>query len=471
MSILTVGFGQQYSTIASAVNAAQSGDSVNVTAGTYTNDFVTIRKDLTLNAIGGTVIMAATVQPPDGKAILTEGGSGITVNIDGFAFTGATVPDRNGAGIRYEGGTLHIANAHFFNNENGILGGVDPNGIITIDHSEFDHNGVNGSGYTHNIYIGNIAAFSLTNSFSHDANIGHEVKSRAASNTITGNVILDNQSTSSYEIDLPNGGKALISGNIIQQGLNSENPNVIAYGEEGAVFGGSLVVSGNTIVNDLGRGPALWNATGVVAQFTNNAVYGFGNSALVNGPANANGTVTLGSRPLLIEGMPRAPNTAPVAPPLDPPLDPPQTGPSVFRFFDSRSGTQFLTASQTERDVLLATRPDLTSEGVGFGAVTDPSDAAASVYRFFDTSSGTHFFTSSATERDQVAATRADMTYEGVAFYQYSTPEPGAAAIYRFFDSNAGTHFFTSSPTERAAILSSRPDLITEGVAFYAPTT
>src|SRR4051812_44476657 len=106
MSTLTVGARQQYSTIAAAVNAAESNDTIDVQAGTYTNDFVSIYKNLTLNAIGGVVTMQATAQPPNGKAILTEGGPGLTVNVNGFAFTGATVPDGNGAGIRYEGGTL-----------------------------------------------------------------------------------------------------------------------------------------------------------------------------------------------------------------------------------------------------------------------------------------------------------------------------------------------------------------------------
>ena len=59
----------------------------------------------------------------------------------------------------------------------------------------------------------------------------------------------------------------------------------------------------------------------------------------------------------------------------------------IYSFFD--------TADATERDQLLATRPDLTFEGVGIDAVSlsaaDPN--AESVYRFFSTTDGTHFFT------------------------------------------------------------------------------
>src|SRR4051794_40876317 len=296
MSTLTVGAGQQYTTIAAAVNAAHDGDTVNVQAGTYTNDFVSVHKSLTLNAMGGVVKMNATVQPPNGKAILTEGAPGLTVNINGFSFTGAKVRDGNGAGIRYEGGTLNITNSYFANNQNGILGAPDPNGVTNIDHSEFDHNGA-GDGRTHNMYIGGIASFTLTNSYTHDAVVGHEVKSRALNNTITNNRILDNSGSASYEVDLPNGGNAVISGNTIQQSAQSQNSNIIAYGEEGMTgASNSLSVTGNTIVNDKGNGATLWNTGSGPATFSNNKLYG---ETSVSGPATQSGNMVLTARPTL----------------------------------------------------------------------------------------------------------------------------------------------------------------------------
>ncbi len=299
MSTLTVGAGQTYTTIAAAVGAAQAGDTINVQSGTYTNDFLNINKSLTLNAVGGVVTLAATVAPPNGKAILDEGGAGVAVSVNGFAFTGAAVSDMNGAGIRYEGGALTVSNSHFFNNQDGILAASDPNGTIAITNSEFDHNGA-GDGFSHNMYINDVKSFTLTNSYIHDASVGHEIKSRAESTTITGNRIFDNNSTSSYEIDLPNGGNAVISGNTIQQSAQSGNPTIIAYGEEGNLRSGtSLSVSGNTIVNDKSSGAALWNSTTATASFTNNSVYGFGSNPLVTGAASQSGTTVLGSRPVL----------------------------------------------------------------------------------------------------------------------------------------------------------------------------
>lgn len=111
----------------------------------------------------------------------------------------------------------------------------------------------------------------------------------------------------SYSIDLPNGGNATITGNLIQQGPQSQNSNIIAYGEEGSLHAGtSLTVAHNTVINDLGRGPVLWNATSgnSVATFSSNTVYGFGGTPLVNGAANQSGTTVLSMEPTLNENAP-----------------------------------------------------------------------------------------------------------------------------------------------------------------------
>ena len=223
MSVITAGPNGQFLTIQEAVASASPGDTVEVQAGIYTNDFTTIRQSITLQAVGGQVQLIATEQPPDGKAYITEGAAGISVTINGFAISGVSVPDNNGAGIRYEGGQLSLNDDYIFNNQEGLLGAADPNGSITINHSEFAFNG-DGSGSTHGIYVGAIANFTITNSYIHDTSVGHELKSRAANNTITNDRIFDNASTASYSIDLPNGGNATISGDVIEQGPEQPEP-------------------------------------------------------------------------------------------------------------------------------------------------------------------------------------------------------------------------------------------------------
>lgn len=143
----------------------------------------------------------------------------------------------------------------------------------------------------------------------------------------------------------------------------------------------------------------------------------------------------------------------------------------VWRFFDTASGTQFLTGSTTERDTVLATRPDLTYEGLGLtGIAPGASDSGAvPVYRFFDSVHGTHFFTASQTERDSIAATRPDLVPEQTSFDEHATPQAGDRAVYRFFDTQDGTHFFTADAGERASIQATRADMAYEGISFYAP--
>lgn len=300
MTVLTVGSGQEYSAISAAVAASSSGDTIDVQAGTYTNDFVTITHDLTLSAVGGTVTMVATEQPPDGKAMIDEGGSGVSVTITGFDISGVTVPDGNGAAIRYEGGNLTLNNDNFHDNQEGLLGADDANGTISIESSTFANNGT-GTGYTHNIYVGNIASLTVDDSTITNAIGGHDIKSRAASTTITDNTITDGSSgTASYEIDLPNGGNATITGNVIEKGASASNPVAISFGEEGSVYASSsLTVSGNTMLNDdtSHNTTALVNDASITAVISDNTLYGW--TSVSSGLATVTGSVILTTEPVL----------------------------------------------------------------------------------------------------------------------------------------------------------------------------
>ena len=117
MSIVTV---QPGGWIQAAIDAAAAGDTIDVAAGNYGSQFLTVTKSLTLEAIGGPVILAATSDPPNGKAIIDAGGAGLTVNISGFDVSGAVVGDNNGAAVRYEGGTLNLSNVHFSRQPGGV---------------------------------------------------------------------------------------------------------------------------------------------------------------------------------------------------------------------------------------------------------------------------------------------------------------------------------------------------------------
>jgi hypothetical protein len=112
MSTLTVGNVEQYQTLAAATAAASDGDVLQVQAGTYINDFAEITHSITIEGVGGMVNLFASGQIPNGKAILI---TDTDVTLDHIAFSGATVRDGNGAGIRYQGGNLTVTNSYFAN--------------------------------------------------------------------------------------------------------------------------------------------------------------------------------------------------------------------------------------------------------------------------------------------------------------------------------------------------------------------
>jgi hypothetical protein len=303
---LHVGPGQTYGTIASAIAASADGDTIQVQAGTYTNDFAEIATKITLQAVGGRVTMNATEAIPNEKAILI---TDTDVSITGFTFAGARIPageGQNGAGIRYQGGNLSVTDCYFHNNQEGILADADPNGTITITRSEFAHNGDSagpGAGYTHNMYIGAVARFDLESSYTHDANQGHEVKSRALVTIINNTRVVDGPTgTASYSIDLPNGGAATISNDQIEQGPDSPNGIIISYGEEGGVpAGSSLSVTNTLIENDLTAHvpTGAVNDSPVTGTLSGVQVYGLTPAEVTSGPFAAGGYTILGREPVI----------------------------------------------------------------------------------------------------------------------------------------------------------------------------
>lgn len=310
---LTVGTGQRYATVAAAVAASHDGDTINVLAGVYPNDFAEIRTKITLVAVGGQARMVAQGAISNGKAIFI---TDTDITIQGFRFSGATVTDANGAngaGIRYQGGRLTIDRCYFLNNQEGLLAASVSGGTIKITNSEFAHNGATtgpSAGYTHNLYVNNIATLDIENSYFHDANIGHEIKSRAQTTIINNTRVVDGPNgTASYSVDLPNGGLAMISNSEIEQGPHSGNPAIVSFGEEGGIYSGSKLTMTNTLIeNDLSSPSvlALRNASATAAQLTGNSVYGLAPKQLATGPANVSGTQYLSTEPPIATSHPWA---------------------------------------------------------------------------------------------------------------------------------------------------------------------
>lgn len=262
-------------TIADAARVAKDGDVVEIAAGDYRGDVaVWTQKNLTIRGVGGTPRLLAMGASAEGKGIFVVRGE--RVRIENLEFRGAKVRDKNGAGIRLEGGKLTVVGCRFLENENGILTSNNEQIELQIERSEFGHNGA-GDGQSHNLYAGKISSLTVSGSYFHHAKVGHLLKSRARENRILYNRLSDEiAGRASYELEFPSGGMAVVIGNLIEQSSSSENFKIISIGAEGLAWPkNALYLSHNTIVNDRPQGARMLDARdGVSVLAVNNVLVG-----------------------------------------------------------------------------------------------------------------------------------------------------------------------------------------------------
>jgi len=284
---LSVGPGKTYTKPCAAIAVAKDGDVIEITGNTtYSGDVCSIsRNNLTIRGVNGRPKIDAAGKNAADKGIWVVNGNNLVV--DNVEMFGAKVMDGNGAAFRLQGTNFTLRNSFIHDNENGILANANTNSDILIEYSEFGHNG-RGDGQTHNLYIGHVKSLTFRYSYSHDANVGHNLKSRADTNMIAysrfsstppGQTGSTAAGQPSYEIDLPNAGTSYIIGNIIEQPAANQNPTMVAYGEEGATnVGDDLYVVNNTFLNDYGDGVFLFVSGKVTtpALIQNNIFGGIG---------------------------------------------------------------------------------------------------------------------------------------------------------------------------------------------------
>ena len=246
---IQVGPNRAVQTIAEAAQLAKDGDTVEVDAGTYQGDVAVWKQNnLLVRAVGGRARLLAAGAAAEAKAIWVIRGGEITVQ--GFDFEDARVPDRNGAGIRFERGRLTVRSCTFMRNEMGLLTNNDGKAELIVENSEFAHNG-RPDGHNHQLYVGNIASLSVTGSYLHHGVTGHLLKSRASQNRIMYNRLTDEYGgRASYELEFPNGGIAYVVGNIVGQSRQTENSVMISFGAEGYTWpANEIYLVNNTLID------------------------------------------------------------------------------------------------------------------------------------------------------------------------------------------------------------------------------
>ncbi len=273
--VLHVGPTAEYATPSAAASVAHDGDTIEIASGEYHGDVAV----WTANRLR---IVGAVPRPhvlADGKDAMGKGlwvVKGDDLLIENVEMSGAKVADRNGAALRVEGRNFTLRNSYLHDNENGVLAGANATSEITVDHCEFARNG-NGDGYTHNLYIGNVAKLTVSTSYLHHANGGHNLKSRAMVSVVTDSRLADEvDGHASYEADFPNGGRVLLAFNIFQKGNGAQNTTLVSYGAEGLASDGTheLVAKGNTFISQRPDGSRfLFIAPGTDAVTVNGNVF------------------------------------------------------------------------------------------------------------------------------------------------------------------------------------------------------
>jgi hypothetical protein len=198
---------------------------------------------------------------PNDKAIWIIAGTNTT--IENIEFSDAWIDTNKGgnaAGIRQEAANVTIRNCYFHECQNGILESNVATSNVIIEATEFARCGNDSgpdAGYTHNLYIGHVASFTLKNCYSHGAKQGHLVKTRAKTNHILYNRLTDEAgTTASYELSFPDGGNTYAIGNIIEQSSTSANSGIVDYASEHIFYPDAkkFYFVNNTVVNDRGSG-------------------------------------------------------------------------------------------------------------------------------------------------------------------------------------------------------------------------
>lgn len=252
---LRVGAGETLTRIADAATLAKDGDTVAILAGEYRGDVAVWRqKQLTIRGIGQRPVLLADGKSAEDKAIwVVRNGD---IRIENIEFRGSRAPAGNGAGIRFEHGRLAITNCMFIDNQMGILTGNDSTAELVIENSRFVDAPRQTHTLPHLLYVGSIARVTIAGSRFENGYRGHLIKSRARNSTIRDNHIVDGPNgEASYEIDLPNGGMAHITGNTIAQSAKTQNPVLISFGAEGNVWpDNALSLHDNTLVSNYAPG-------------------------------------------------------------------------------------------------------------------------------------------------------------------------------------------------------------------------
>ncbi len=239
-----------YASLATAFQEVIDHETITILPGTHREAVVLTANNVTIRGEPGAHITGAAAE---GKAAIVIRGENTV--IEDLECSHIRVADGNGACVRLEGPNLTLRRVHFHDSENGILTGQN-SGTVLIEDSLFENNGA--AGRAHNLYVGSGTLIIRNSTIVRAQGEGHGIKSRAQKTVIENSIIGSLDGVDSRTLDIPNGGEIIIRNNVLHQGPNTANSNVIGIGLEmpdgqQTYEKNSALIEGNLIISDRER--------------------------------------------------------------------------------------------------------------------------------------------------------------------------------------------------------------------------
>ena len=260
-TVLRVGVGGAYATLAAALAVAHDGDTVAVAAGTYAVAPVTLTHKLIIEGVGGIASFTATAATA--TALFT---TAVDVTFRNVEISGAGAAGGPEAAISATGGALTVVNSTIHDNGNGITatGAATTLGIYD---TELARNGMP-NGFGANVAAAAIDTLTLSNDYVHDALAGPEVSSAAAYTVIDGTRISQAAGNGAADLLLPAGGQVVVTNSALEKGAGAQAVPLVQVGGGVVAPGSTVAITGTTLISDLGTAPTVFVSGNTAAATT-----------------------------------------------------------------------------------------------------------------------------------------------------------------------------------------------------------
>lgn len=220
--------GVDFSSLSAARTAIKDGSRIYLQKGIYAVGAYIKASNIELMGEKGVIFDNAVT---DNKAAMVFTGDNIYV--ESIECRNIAVKDKNGACIRFEGQNLTVRNLYAHDSQVGILTNKDA-GNITIEYSKFERLGGEGKseGYAHAVYAFADELRFYRSEILSTQGAGSGIKSRSKKTVILESRLATIDGNDSRLIDTANFGELIVKNSILQQGNNSTNSQLIAYGLE-----------------------------------------------------------------------------------------------------------------------------------------------------------------------------------------------------------------------------------------------